>query len=93
MTGHSLVNSDVAMSEPSLTFNPSIAPASFGMAALLLLRVIRPIRWSPSLDGCQVTGCCNRGQHADAHRDTQEIHKSISKVYPLLAKEPKIRYY
>lgn len=41
-----------------LTFNPSKAPASLGMVALLLLRVIRPIRWSPSLDGCHVTGCC-----------------------------------
>lgn len=41
-----------------LTFSPSKAPASLGMVALLLLRVIRPIRWSPSLDGCQVTGCC-----------------------------------
>lgn len=40
-----------------LTFRPRREPASRGMADLLL-SVMRPIRWSPSLDGCHVTGCC-----------------------------------
>lgn len=42
-----------------LTFRPRREPASRGMADLLL-SVMRPIRWSPSLDGCHVTGCCRR---------------------------------
>lgn len=40
-----------------LTLRPRSEPASRGMADFLL-SVMRPIRWSPSLDGCHVTGCC-----------------------------------
>lgn len=42
-----------------LTFRPRREPASRGIADLLL-SVMRPIRWSPSLDGCHVTGCYRR---------------------------------
>lgn len=49
-----------------LTFRPRREPASRGMADLLL-SVMRPIRWSPSLDGCQVTGCW-RGSYDKARR-------------------------
>lgn len=44
---------------PRLTFRPSSAPASAGTVPsfILLFRRIRPIRRSPSLDGCQATGC------------------------------------
>lgn len=42
------------------TFRPSRDPASRGMADFLL-SVMRPIKWSPSLDGCHVTGCCDMG--------------------------------
>lgn len=63
--------SEHCLLSPTLTFNPSRAPASLGIAALLLLRVIRPIRWSPSLDGCQVTGCYNRRQQG-IHTDTRK---------------------
>lgn len=41
-----------------LTFRPKSEPASRGTADLLL-SVMRPIRWSPSLDGCHETGCCS----------------------------------
>lgn len=44
------------VSDSLLTFRPRREPASLGMADLLL-SVMRPIRWSPSLDGCHVTGC------------------------------------
>lgn len=64
------------VSSRTLTFNPSRAPASLGIAVLLLLRVIRPIRWSPSLDGCHVTGCCKR------ERETcTDVHADIRKTY------------
>lgn len=39
-----------------LTLSPSSEPASWGTAERLL-KVMRPIKWSPSLDGCHVTGC------------------------------------
>ena len=39
------------------TLRPSREPASRGMADRLL-RVMRPIIWSPSLDCSHVTGCC-----------------------------------
>lgn len=42
--------------ESLLTFRPSREPASRGTADLLL-NVMRPIKWSPSLEGCHVTGC------------------------------------
>lgn len=42
-----------------LTFRPSRAPESRGTlpSFIRLLSKIRPIRRSPSLDGCHVTGC------------------------------------
>lgn len=43
----------------NLTFRPSRAPESRGTlpSFMRLLSKIRPIRRSPSLDGCHVTGC------------------------------------
>lgn len=43
----------------SLTFRPRSAPVSLGTVPsfIRLFSKIRPIRRSPSLDGCHVTGC------------------------------------
>ncbi|TNN64569.1 hypothetical protein EYF80_025196 [Liparis tanakae] len=46
-------------SHSELTFRPSRAPESRGTlpSFMRLLSKIRPMRRSPSLDGCHVTGC------------------------------------
>lgn len=49
----------IIVEDSMLAFRPRREPASRGMADLLL-SVMRPIRWSPSLDGCHVTGCYRR---------------------------------
>lgn len=58
------------------TFSPSSAPASAGTVPsfILLFRRIRPIRRSPSLDGCQVTGCWGERTRLERRRsDAQNL--------------------
>lgn len=56
-----------------LTFRPRREPASRGMADLLL-SVMRPIRWSPSLDGCHVTGCYSDKRHSSESRRCEVLN-------------------
>lgn len=64
-----------------LTFRPRSEPASRGTADLLL-SVMRPIRWSPSLDGCHETGCCRDKEKQEVMRVA--VNKEGSRFSTLL---------